>query len=328
VAISESKVTEAAEALQAEGINPSLAAVRKRMGGTGSYTTISPVLRAWRESKEQRATVSIEMPSEAKGALERAGVEIWSTVTALATEKLTKVQAVAEEAVLNAENERDELSEEIERLEIDLSSKSSNLNDSLVLIESLRDERSKAQETINNLEIKSAEKEKIETELVHVKADNKALVDVRIRLTSEIKDVDIELKESKYRLADIRENFDRLEVEKNKMDTEHRSVISTLIGEKKKLEKEITATEKSNQGFDLQVKKHQVSLDASISKASELKLEVKELRKYLAERDRETGSLAGELKSVGDQNKQLISRVTDLEKSLIELNRVGGKKAK
>ncbi len=65
MAITKDQIIEAAEALKSAGVNPSMAAVRERLGG-GSFATISPVLREWRESQEQRATVAIEMPAEAK----------------------------------------------------------------------------------------------------------------------------------------------------------------------------------------------------------------------------------------------------------------------
>ena len=48
------------------------------------------------------------MPAEAKAALDRAGVDIWRVVTGLATEKLAKVQAEADEVVKSATAERDE----------------------------------------------------------------------------------------------------------------------------------------------------------------------------------------------------------------------------
>jgi hypothetical protein len=56
-------------------INPTLNAIREALGG-GSFATISPVLRDWRESKDQRATVALKMPGEARSALERAGVDL------------------------------------------------------------------------------------------------------------------------------------------------------------------------------------------------------------------------------------------------------------
>lgn len=67
------------------------------------------------------------MPAEAKAALDRAGVDIWRVVTGLATEKLAKVQAEADEVVKSATAERDEALAEIERLEASLEKANSEL---------------------------------------------------------------------------------------------------------------------------------------------------------------------------------------------------------
>jgi len=143
MAITKEQIIEAAEQLKASGVNPSMAAVREKLGG-GSFATISPILREWRESQEQRAVVAIEMPGEAKAALDRAGVDIWRIVTALATEKLSKVQAEAEETVKAATAERDELLKEVEKLEKHIEQ----------LTTSLQDE-DKLKSKIENLELQS-----------------------------------------------------------------------------------------------------------------------------------------------------------------------------
>jgi colicin import membrane protein len=60
-----------------------------------------------------------------------------------------------------------------------------------------------------------------------------------------------------------------------------------------------------NNTFDLQTQKLHISLDASESKAAELKAECAELRKTIGDREREAGALAGELKAVTAENKEL-----------------------
>ncbi|NOR69629.1 MAG: hypothetical protein GQ532_08045, partial [Methylomarinum sp.] len=53
MAITKEQIIETAERLQAKNINPTMAGVREALGG-GSFATISPVLRDWKTSKEQR----------------------------------------------------------------------------------------------------------------------------------------------------------------------------------------------------------------------------------------------------------------------------------
>ncbi len=52
MAITKQDIIEAAEALQAAGTNPTMNAIRETLCG-GSFATISPILRDWRESKGQ-----------------------------------------------------------------------------------------------------------------------------------------------------------------------------------------------------------------------------------------------------------------------------------
>lgn len=59
--------------------------------------------------------------------MDRAGIDIWRIVTGLATEKLAKVQAEADEVVKSATAERDEALAEIERLEASLEKANSEL---------------------------------------------------------------------------------------------------------------------------------------------------------------------------------------------------------
>src|SRR5690606_40605394 len=66
MAISKQEIIDAAEQLVAEGVNPSMQAVRERLGG-GSFATISPVLREWKENREATTVAVLEMPSDVKG---------------------------------------------------------------------------------------------------------------------------------------------------------------------------------------------------------------------------------------------------------------------
>lgn len=120
MAINREDIIRAAEELDRDGINPTMAAVRDHLGG-GSFATISPVLRGWKESRKAAQTVVIEMPGELKTALERLGAEFWEVASRLSNEKLIAVQAEAEASVTAAEGERDEVLEDIVRLEEALS---------------------------------------------------------------------------------------------------------------------------------------------------------------------------------------------------------------
>ncbi len=116
MAISKQEIIDAAEKLAAEGVNPSMQAVRDRLGG-GSFATISPVLREWKENREATTVAVLEMPSDVKGALDRFGADLWKTASALATAQFEKLKDDTRNSVEAAKKERDEALEEIQRLE-------------------------------------------------------------------------------------------------------------------------------------------------------------------------------------------------------------------
>jgi chromosome segregation ATPase len=292
MAISKQDIIEAAEKLQAAGINPTMQAIRDALGG-GSFATISPALREWRNASGQRATVAIEMPSEAKAALERAGVDLWRIVTALATEKLTKVQEEAEAAIQAANADRDEALLEITRLENGIEQKGAELAEALAANEVATNALNTALDEIRELEINLADKARIDaennrlhSELTELRNENKALVEEKYVLVGTIKDSENTLSRTEKELAQVSGQLKEKEVLVSKLQAE-------------------------NTSFDLRTQKLQIALDASESKAGELKSEVAELRKTIGDREREAGALAGELKAVAAESKELKS---DLEK--------------
>lgn len=64
MAITRSQIFEAAEGLDAAGLNPTLAAVRKALG-SGSFTTISEAMGEWRKLRARRAPPNSEPLPEA-----------------------------------------------------------------------------------------------------------------------------------------------------------------------------------------------------------------------------------------------------------------------
>jgi chromosome segregation ATPase len=297
MAITREQIIETAEALQAAGVNPTMQAVRDALGSKGSFATISPVLRAWRDSKAQRATVAIEMPGEAKAALERAGADLWKIITALATERLTKVQEEAEAAINAANSDRDEALLEIERLETSIEQTGGELAEALAANEVSTNALNDALEEIRALEIQLADKARIEAdntrlmaELAELRTENKTLVDEKFVLVGTVKDAESKLLRTENTLSSA---------EKELVQVTERL---------KEIEAKTAKLQAQNTTFDLQTQKLQIALDASDSKTAELKAEVAELRKTIGDREREAGLLAGELKAVTAENKELKSK--------------------
>ena len=101
--ITKELVIDAAETLITEGVNPTLDAVRNKLG-SGSFTTISPLLRDWREARESSKVIKVEMPSDITAALDKFGSQLWG----VATDQLDKIREEARHAVDLASYERNE----------------------------------------------------------------------------------------------------------------------------------------------------------------------------------------------------------------------------
>jgi hypothetical protein len=112
----EAQIIEAATKLQAAGKKPTMEAIRQEIGG-GSFATISPVLRKWRESQTEHQVVTLEMPNDIKAIFDKSALELWKTLSSLTAERIAKVEAESAKRINAAQSERDEALTEIERLE-------------------------------------------------------------------------------------------------------------------------------------------------------------------------------------------------------------------
>jgi hypothetical protein len=130
-------IWQAADALEAEGIRPTLAAVRNKVGG-GSFTTITNAMGEWRKRRQQEALAPAEpLPDEIGQHLDEIGQrlgdigqqlrafgsEVWAKARALADEQLVglRQRLEAEKAEINdrmteAVQLADQLTEEAEGL--------------------------------------------------------------------------------------------------------------------------------------------------------------------------------------------------------------------
>ena len=116
--ITAAHVATAAEALQAEGQQPTIRAVRERLGDTGSPNTIQRHLAAWRKARPVAAPAQ-ELPKVLAAAI---AAELAGAATAAREAAQAEIdQAHAEAAELAAagealENERDELAAQVQGL--------------------------------------------------------------------------------------------------------------------------------------------------------------------------------------------------------------------
>lgn len=106
-----------AEEIAQAGAVPTVQAVRDRLGG-GSFSTLSPLLKQWKEEREAaKAPPPVEIPAEVAEVMREATGRIWASADAVARQRIQSAEMSASERVAAAEAERDEIAEEVRRLE-------------------------------------------------------------------------------------------------------------------------------------------------------------------------------------------------------------------
>lgn len=114
--ITQAQVFNAADQISASGQAPTVASVRTKLG-TGSYTTITAMLRAWKANAETADDTPSDVPQEVTDALERAGQIVWQAAQAHFQQELKTLRADAAKAAAKAQQQIDEAFAEIDRLE-------------------------------------------------------------------------------------------------------------------------------------------------------------------------------------------------------------------
>lgn len=111
MATTNDRIFEIADELDAAGHNPTLAAVRKTLGG-GSFTTISQAMTEWRARKAAKETPIREAaPQAIADLLQNLGSEVWAAALTLANGRLASERQALEEARSEMEAQRAEAAE-------------------------------------------------------------------------------------------------------------------------------------------------------------------------------------------------------------------------
>ncbi|WP_306598846.1 DNA-binding protein [Geothrix sp. 21YS21S-2] len=115
--ITKEQVVAAAEALVAEGKNPTSKAVRGKLEG-GSYSDICPALKEWRtESAEANQTSRIPLPEAVLGQLTNLGTNVWTAALATAEANLAPQREALAKEKTEAETNLADFRVAIEELE-------------------------------------------------------------------------------------------------------------------------------------------------------------------------------------------------------------------
>ncbi len=117
MALTIQQVHNTADQLQGQGIKPTLAEVRKALGG-GSFTTISEAMKSWRQDNKEEAQLrQVELPSGITERLQTLGADVWQTAVDIANDRLVKDREALESIKAKAQAETDEAQEAVKTLE-------------------------------------------------------------------------------------------------------------------------------------------------------------------------------------------------------------------
>ncbi|WP_311946581.1 DNA-binding protein, partial [Halomonas piscis] len=117
MALTPEKIHAEADKIAEAGDRPTLARVRKALGG-GSFSTISEAMQAWREKQtEEHALAEIEVPEPINERVEQLKAAAWEAAVAEAERRLSAERAALDEAQAQATGEVEEAREAVQTLE-------------------------------------------------------------------------------------------------------------------------------------------------------------------------------------------------------------------
>lgn len=139
-----------ADQLQAEGIRPTLANVRERLGG-GSFSTIGEAMKLWKAEKQETAQLEkVVIPQEIGERLQLLGAELWGTAQDHANALLSKEREALQhkEALFN---------DELEQYKNIVATVEAEQAESLIQLDTLTNERDFIMSELEQLHAKKAE---------------------------------------------------------------------------------------------------------------------------------------------------------------------------
>lgn len=158
------KIFDICNRLAEQGIKPTLERVRTELG-SGSFSTINPILKQWKENKETVDTAQpIDLPHEIAAIGQKATAMIWKIANDQCNDLIKAIRHETDQLIEQANIERSEALAEINRLELENERLTAKALEQEHLINDLRIKAAladKANETIATLraELEAAQKQ-------------------------------------------------------------------------------------------------------------------------------------------------------------------------
>lgn len=263
MALTTQDIHAAADQLQEQGVKPTLAEVRRALGG-GSFTTISDAMQSWkREQQEEQELQQVDLPSGITERLNTLGADMWQTAIDMANDRLSKEREALEVVKVKAQAETDEAQEAVKTLEGEQADLLQQLDEVATTAETATKSAQQAtadhdatkqtlSDTKHQLELERTKAETAQSQLAEVRT---ALDKQSVELTSslskiatleatadsdkaEIARLKAELKDAKSELKDAKSELKTVTAERNEIQTataEIKGELKAITAERDKL---------------------------------------------------------------------------------------------
>lgn len=218
----------AADGLDAEGIRPTLAAVRRRLG-SGSFTTISEAMTSWRSAKVVTAVVE-PLPGEVDQRVTAMGQELWALAMAAAgarlageREELAAARAESEQVRAEAVAVADAVTLELEQSRAAAAQEFAALQDQLAAV------TARAESDQQLLRAVDLDLQATKVGLARATGELEVLRVERDRLLADERALESDLQATRVDLARTAGELESLRVERDRLLTEARAQAGALV---------------------------------------------------------------------------------------------------
>jgi chromosome segregation ATPase len=299
--VTREQVFEAAEALIAEGVAPTVVAVRTRLGG-GSPNNIAPWLAEWKAQHEtKKADVLPPLPEAVESAMRQVWGAAWKATQGLLEAEREALGGVRKEL----ERERAEMLAEIQRLDGALEESQGETRKVAELLETERRAHEQTRSEVREARAIAAEREKrIEDQAGELRESRRQVAEVSSqasRLEADLEHARADLERAKSQAAKLRESQTALIAERDRS-----------LADRERLSREVdTAHETAKQA--------KAALDLGAKKIQKLEEAIEDERQARAGAEKALADLRVELASLTERAAR-----TDELRELIERFAVGG----
>jgi chromosome segregation ATPase len=305
MALTTQDIHAAADQLQEQGVKPTLAEVRKALGG-GSFTTISDAMQSWkREQQEEQELQQVDLPRGITERLNTLGADMWQTAIDMANDRLSKEREALEVVKAKAQAETDEAQEAVKTLEGEQADLLQQLDEVATTAETAT--KSAQQATADHDVIKQMLSEtQHQLELEHIKAETAQSQLAEVRTALDKQSIELSASLSKVATLEATADSDKAEIARLKAElketkielktvTAERNEIQTTTAEIKGELKAITAERDKLSSMNDKLTQAQATLSAEHKALDKQYHELS--ASYKAEQEK-TGTLTAEIEKM------------------------------